>query len=69
MVNNTELPLLCSIQIDFTKNYKVVTSLFYITLIELPFTLLGNEGLNKLLPNWSFENLTMYSENQELTEN
>lgn len=42
LVNNTELPLLGSLQLDVNKN-STLTILFYITLIELP-----HEGLSKL---------------------
>lgn len=55
LVNNTELPLLCSVKLDVFNNSQLLTLLFYVTFINQPCVLLGNDGLSKLYPNWQFE--------------
>lgn len=56
-LNNSELPLLDSVQLKVQNDSRTLTLLFYITLIELPYTLLGVVGLDRIYPLWSFENL------------
>lgn len=54
MINDTDLHILGHEQLGIINHIKCIT-LLYMTLTYLPFTLLGNDGSNRLFPDWSFE--------------
>lgn len=54
--NNTDLNLIGTVQLQVTIHCVVPTLYFHVTILELPYIILGLDGLNIIYPGWSFEN-------------